>query len=152
MKAKLKNYTTEVAEGKTMMEIEHILTQFGAISILKDYRGDGSCKAISFKVNTEYGEMPFKIPMDDRAVAQYLSEQFKGGNKRANVASDLDTARRIGWRIIKDWIHSQLSIVQLKLVKVEEVFLPYAYNYITEKTFYQTLEDKKFSGLLLEQK
>ena len=69
-----------------------------------------------------------------------------------NVKNDLDTAQKIGWRIIKDWIHSQLSITQVGLVKVQEVFLPYAYNYQTEKTFYETLEEKKFQGMLLENK
>ncbi len=148
----LRNYTTTIPEEKTIMEIEQILTQFGASAILKDYRGDGSVKAISFKVNTEHGEMPFKIPMDDKQIAQYRSEQFIGYTKKENTKNDLDTARRIGWRIIKDWIHSQLSITQLGLVKVQEVFLPYAYNYQTKKTFYETLEEKKFDGMLLEQK
>ncbi len=151
-KPNLRNYTTQIPEGKTIMEIEQILTQFGATSILKDYRGDSSVKAISFKVMTEHGEMPFKIPMNDKAVAEYRSEQFTGYTKKENTKNDLDTARRIGWRIIKDWIHAQLSITQLGLVKVQEVFLPYAYNYQTQKTFYETIEEKKFEGMLLENK
>ena len=151
-KPNLRNYTTTIPESRTIMEIEQILTQFGASAILKDYRGDSSVKAISFKVNTGHGEMPFKIPMNDKAVAQYRSEQFTGYTKKENTKNDLDTARRIGWRIIKDWIHAQLSITQLGLVKVQEVFLPYAYNYQTEKTFYETLEEKKFQGMLLENK
>ena len=151
-KPNLKNYTTAIPEGKTIMEIEQILAQFRATAILKDYQEDGSVKAISFKIMTEYGEMPFKIPMDDRAIAKYRSEQFTGYIKKENTKNDLDTARKIGWRIIKDWIHSQLSIVQLRLVKVEEVFLPYMFNYNTNKTFYKMLEEKKFKGMLLEDK
>lgn len=149
-KPNLRNYTTSIPEEKTIMEIEQILAQFGASAILKDYHGDESVKAISFKVKTEHGEMPFKIPMDDKQIAQYRSEQFTGYTKKENTKKDLVTARKIGWRIIKDWIHSQLSIVQLRLVKVEEVFLPYMFNYQTNKTFYKMLEEKKFKGMLLE--
>lgn len=149
-KPNLKNYTTQIPENKTIMEIEQILSQFGATAILKDFRGDGSVSSISFKVRTEHGEMPFKIPMNDRQVAEYRSKQFSGYRKVMNTKNDLDTARRIGWRIVKDWIHAQLSITQLGLVKVQEVFLPYAYNYQTKKTFYETLEKKKFTGMLLE--
>lgn len=150
MKPNLMNYTTEIPESKTIAEIEQILAKFGASAILKEYRGDGSVRSISFKVRTDHGEMPFKIPMNDQQVAQYLSEQWKGWRKQENVKNDLDAARRIGWRIIKDWIHAQLSIVNLRLVKVEEVFLPYAYNYNTNKTFFETLEEQKFKGMLLE--
>ena len=149
-KPNLRNYTTQISEEKTIMEIEQILARFGASAILKEYRGDGSVKSISFKVKMELGEIPFKIPMNDKSVAQYRSEQFIGYTKKNNVKNDLDTARRIGWRIIKDWIHSQLSIVQLGLVKVQEVFLPYMYDYSKEKTFYEILEEKKFKGMLLE--
>ncbi len=151
-KPNLRNYTTSISEEKTIMEIEEIMILFGATAILKDYRGDGSVKAISFKVVTEHGEMPFKIPMDDRKIAQYRSEQFTGWRKKDNAKTDLKTARMIGWRIIKDWIHSQLSITQLRLVKVEEVFLPYVWNPIKNKTFYQMLEEKKFQGMLIEDK
>ena len=151
-KPNLKNYTTTIPESRTIMEIEQILSLFGATAILKDFRGDGSVKALSFKVMTEHGEMPFKIPMNDKAIAQYRSEQFTGYTKKQNTLNDLDSARRIGWRIIKDWVHAQLSIVQLKLVKVQEVFLPYIYNPIEEKTFYQQIEEKQFKGMLLEDK
>lgn len=151
-KPNLKNYSTSVPESKSISEIEQILVKFGASAIFKEYNGDGSTKAISFQVKTEHGNMPFKIPMNDRAIAKYLSEQYERDSKCKEVESDLDTARRIGWRIFKDWIHAQLSIVQLKQVKVEEVFLPYAFNYETGKTFYETIESNKFKGLLLENK
>ena len=148
----LKNYTTTIPVSKTIMEIEQILTKFGASAIFKEYHMDERVKSISFEIITEHGKIPFKIPMNDNAIAQYRSEQFTGYSKKKNVKEDLDTASMIGWRIIKDWIHSQLSIVQLRLVKVEEVFLPYIFNYKTNKTFYEMIEEKKFKGLLLENK
>ncbi len=149
-KPNLKNYTTTIPSEKSIMEIEQILTKFGASAILKDYNGDGSVKAISFYIVTEHGKMPFKMPMNDRQIAQYLSEQYSGYTKKENVKNDIDAARRIGWRILKDWIHSQLSLINIGLAKVQEVFLPYAYDYNQEKTFYEILEEKKFKGLLLE--
>ena len=145
----LKNYTTNVPEEKSILEIEQILAAFGATAILKDYSGDGGVKSISFKVLTEHGEMPFKIPMNERKIATYRASTYSRYYDKERVQKDLKTARMIGWRILKDWIHSQLSIVQLQLVKVEEVFLPYMYNAKEEKTFYEILEEKKFAGLML---
>jgi len=150
-KINLKNYTTSVPEERSIMEIEQLLAKFGASAILKDYSGDGTVKAISFKISTEHGEMPFKLPMKEREIVQYRVDEVEGEKAKENRKKDYKTARQIGWRIIKDWLHSQLSLVQLNMVKVQEVLLPYVYNYSTSKTFYETIEENKFKGMLLEE-
>jgi hypothetical protein len=37
-----------------------------------------------------------------------------------------DQARRVAWRIIKDWIDSQMAIVESEQAAMAQVFLPYA--------------------------
>lgn len=41
------------------------------------------------------------------------------------------------WRIIKDWVEAQMVILETKMVKIEQVFLPYLYDLESDKTFYE---------------
>jgi len=66
------------------------------------------------------------------------------------LRGDMDHARRVGWRIIKDWTDSQMAILETQMVKIQEIFLPYAYDMQNQETFYEKLEKKKFQGLLLQ--
>ncbi len=148
----LKNYTTQIKIEKTIGEIEVILSKHGANAILKDYDGAGNITAVSFKVKTEFGDIPFKLPMNVKAVLAVFGEQVKTKKLPRRYLNNTDQARRVGWRIIKDWVDAQMAILELKMVKIQEVFLPYIYDPVKQQTFYQVLETKKFEGLLLENK
>jgi len=37
----------------------------------------------------------------------------------------MDQSRRVGWRIIRQWLEAQLAIVETQMVTIEQVFLPY---------------------------
>lgn len=145
----LKNYTTQIKVEKTISEIEEILAKHGAKKILKDYDGGGDIVAVSFMVDTPHGNMPIKLPMDARAVSQILKNEAQLPQR---LRDDIDQARKVGWRIIKDWIDSQIALIETRMVKIEEVFLPYAFDMISNKTLFQKLEEKQFKGMLLENK
>jgi len=145
----LKNYTTQIKVEKTISEIEEILAKHGAKKILKDYDGGGNIVSVSFMVETPNGCMPIKLPMDARAVSQILQNDSKLPKR---LRGDIEQARKVGWRIIKDWIDSQIALIETHMVKIEEVFLPYAYDMISNKTFFQKLEEGRFKGMLLENK
>ena len=51
-----------------------------------------------------------------------------------------EQARRVAWRIIKDWIDAQLALVEVRLVSLPEVFLPYAVSPRSGRTLYEELE------------
>jgi hypothetical protein len=44
-------------------------------------------------------------------------------------------ARRVAWRIIKDWIAGQLALVEAGQAEVSEVFLPYVVSAQGETLF-----------------
>ena len=152
------NYTTQIKVEKTIGEIESILASHGANKILKEYDGSGNIEAISFVINTKHGHMPVKLPMNVRAVMQVINnqtEEFTGPTyKRRRVVpvrmkNDFDQARRVGWRIIKDWLEAQLALISLDMVKIEEIFLPYIIG-IDGKTLYEKINDQGFKGFLIE--
>ena len=49
----------------------------------------------------------------------------------------MEQARRVAWRILKDWVAAQLAIVEAEQAQMAEVFLPYAVESQTGQTMFQ---------------
>jgi len=157
----LLNYTTQISVEKTIGEIEKMLSQSGAEKIMKEYDKEGNCESIAFIIATEKGKIPFKLPMNLKAVMQTINNQtgeFKNtkyGKTRLipqKFYNDFEQSARVGWRIIRDWLEAQLALYFLQMVKVEEIFLPYMYSEKLGKTMFQIMEEKGFNNLQLENK
>lgn len=148
----LKNYTTEIPVQRTISEIEDILVKNGATDTWKQYDASGKVTALNFAIITEFGKMPFKLSVDAQVINDVLKEQIKRGltGISKKQAFDIEHARNVGWRIVKDWIDSQMAMVSLKMRKLEQIFLADIYDVRSGKTFFQILQDKKYSGLLME--
>lgn len=151
----LKNYTTKIPVEQTIMDIEKVLSKHGVSDIWKQYSGDGEITGINFVVQTEHGKIPFKLPGNITAVQQVLKNQ-KSAGKLGNVPwhaiNDMAQSRRVAWRIILDWIDAQMALIELEMVTVEQVFLPYAYDPVKEKTLYEAMKEKHFAGMLMDGK
>ncbi len=139
----LLNYTTSISGEKTVSEIQSKLAKSGAHQILHEYDGFGNVSALSFRINTKFGNMAFRLPANISAVEAVLRKQFRRG-KYATT----EQATRVGWRILKDWVEAQLALIETGMVTIEQVFLPYAQNE-SGQTIYEALVEKKFSGLAL---
>jgi hypothetical protein len=141
----VKNITTGIGADKTIMELEQILSKFGAKAILKEYDGE-SVKAISFYMIEGDRKIPFRLPMSlekMRKVIMMAVEERKLPSRFLNEPLRTEQARRVGWRIIKDWVHSQLSLLEMDFASPVEIFLPYAYNVFKGKTLYQLFMEEK---------
>lgn len=146
----LKNYTTKIPANKTIAAIEDLLAQFGVTDIWKQY-DDGEVISLNFRMNTEFGNIPFQLPLKVKEIYRVLKEQKAAGRLKGlpkNKLDNLDHARRVGWRQLYDWVDAQLTMVQLNQVKVEEVFLPYVYDVKEDKRYFQKLEANHYAGLL----
>lgn len=137
----LKNYTTTIAVEKTMMEIEQILAKFGATHIFKMYNEQKEPSAIAFKCIINEQEISFKLPMEEQKILQVFRITKGFPRNRCNI----EQARKTGWRIIKDWVDSQMALIEINVVKFEEVFLPYMYDALNNETLFQKLEKNNFN-------
>ncbi|MDP2730554.1 MAG: hypothetical protein Q8O55_08720 [Dehalococcoidales bacterium] len=143
----LLNYTTTVEAAKTVMEIQGILVKHGARSLLLDYLKDGSIGALTFSVPTTRGDLSFKLPVNTEAVFKVLQKRHPNiAFHSITTAKDRAQAARVAWRIIKDWVEAQMALIELGMVKLEEVFLPYALLPSGE-TYFQALERSGFKML-----
>lgn len=138
----IKNYTTSIKVERTIGEIEQILSQHRAFRIMKMYdNGITTAVAFSFIINQQ--EINFKLPMREDKVFQVFKNQNKSG-KLPNNLCNIEQARRTGWRIIKDWIDAQMALLEIEVVKFEEIFLPYMYDTQKDQTMFEKLQDKQF--------
>ncbi|MBV6342960.1 hypothetical protein [Candidatus Magnetobacterium casense] len=131
---RLANYSTTVPASRSINEIQNILVAHGAQHILLDYN-DGEPVGLAFIVNTPYGDTPFKLPANIGKVSTVLNKQ----RRRTQVSNEV--AARVAWRILKDWVRSQMAILETEMVTIDQVFLPYMQVGASGKILYEVMLD-----------
>lgn len=121
---KLKNYTTGISAEKSVMEIEQLLSAFGASHVMKEFAGDGGAKSIAFRLD----EQSYKLPANVDGVKQALYGEKKASFRRNAGTNRDEQSCRVAWRIIRDWLHAQLSVIASGQAKPDEVMLPYLWD------------------------
>lgn len=120
----LLNYTTKIEVAKTVNEVRSVLAAHGISAIMETYDEEKQISGLSFAVKIGSNELAFRLPVD--TVACYKVLELHG--RRHEIPSHYatrDQARRVAWRIIKDWVEAQMGLVRLQMARVEQVFLPY---------------------------
>lgn len=155
----LKNYTSDVPASESIRRIEQVLIQCGVTGIMKEYQlGTQQVIAITFRVNDGERNHMIRLPANEAAAVDALWKDYMGSDllpdgkikwssrKRMTKADFKKQGERTAWRIIKDWVEVQMSMIQLKQADVMEVFLPYAWD--GKQTYYTALKSSGFAGLL----
>ena len=140
------NYTTTVDAFKTIAEIEYILMKHGAKSIMKNYE-DGTVTGLSFLINNGTADIPVRMPAKIDACLEVLKKE-KRESPRKQIKATKEQAERVAWRILKDWVEAQMALLDINMVRFEEIFLPYIQTK-TGQTIYEKLEEQQF---LIDQK
>lgn len=116
----LLNYTTTVAASRTIGQVQGLLVEAGARSVMTNYDEVGRATGIAFSIVTMHGPRSFMLPIAPERVEAVL--------KRERVKPHYQTpeqAERIAWRIVKDWLEAQLAIIRTEMVTLDQVMLPY---------------------------
>jgi len=134
------NYTTTVDAFKTVSEIEYILMKHKARSIMKNYDGE-SITGLSFLIDTGIQQIPVRMPVKIEECLKVLQKEKQRGTK--NIKATREQAERVAWRILKDWVEAQMALLDIEMVRLEEIFLPYI-ELPNNQTLFQALEEKQF--------
>lgn len=136
------NYTTSVPVTRTVAQVQTKLVEHGARAVMMEYDDRGRITALAFNVKTPSGDLPIRLPIDAAATLRVLQRQADNREIPGRYAKE-EHAYRVAWRIIKDWIEAQMSLLSTEMVRMEEIFLPYV---ITPggKTVYQVMAEKHF--------
>lgn len=133
---KIKDYTTSISASRTMGEIEELLSGLGANAILKNYRGDGRVEALSF----QYKGMGFKLPSNTEKCMECLKTLPVYRNKPRQWLEE--QAERVTWRVIKDWLDAQISLIRIGQAEMQQVMLPYVWD--GKHTLYDKFKESNF--------
>lgn len=117
----IKNYTAQKSVIVVAAEIEQNLIDNGAVEIRKDIT-DGKITALKFIIPTRMGMIPIQLPVNVQGVLKVL-ETDKKTNRRVKVT--FDQAEKTAWANLRDWINSQIALIRIGMVDMEQVFLPY---------------------------
>jgi hypothetical protein len=135
------NYTTTVAAEKTASEVLRLLVKGGARQVMSEYDDDGEVSRVAFAIDTAIGLRQFVLPIDVDAVHAAL--------RRDRVARRYQTeaqARRVAWRIVKDWLEAQLAIIATGMVSLDQVMLGYM-RVDTDRTLHDAFVDNALGEL-----
>ena len=118
------NYTTKISASKTVGEIQAMLAQKGARSIRIDY-DKGEPVAVEFETDTPtMGRQFYNYAPNVEGVLRSLKKDPKVPSGYCN----LEQARRVAWRIEKDWLEAQFAKMESMEVPLERLMLSYMVN------------------------
>lgn len=140
---------TKIDASKTIGEIMGLLAKSGARQIVTEYDRDGEPCGLTFAVPIAEKSFFYKIPIRIDTIFNYLQD------KRVNCVEesrekDLVQAKKIGWRQILRWLQAQFALMELGMVNITEVFLPYCWD--GKQTLYELFAEKEGIKLLEEPK
>lgn len=115
------NYTTKIDPHKTVGEIQQILAKSGAVGVSVEY-ADKEPAAVTFLVQIQGAYVNFRLPSNWNGVHKTL---LRDNGVPRGFKTEAQ-ARRVAWRIVKDWVEAQMALIEAGLAELPEVFLPYA--------------------------
>lgn len=133
------NYTTEISVGKTVGEISEMLRLHGASDILTSYDDDKNPVRVSFRTKTQWGPRGFSLPANAQGVYAVLCKQASA-RKIPRKFTSMEQAHRVAWRIVREWLASQLAMIEADLVSLEQVMLGYL-MVSPDKSLYTVLDE-----------
>ena len=138
-------YTTKIEPAKTIAEIQAELVKHGAKSVLCNYDDTGRIESLSFSIMTPEKEIGIKLPCDPRPVLKVLEKQYQD-RKTPRAFVNEHQALRVAWRIVLYWVRAQMAILETRMVKMEQIFLPYAIMR-SGRTLFEEMKEKAFKLL-----
>ena len=143
------NYTTTVAVERTLAEVQSMLGRSGAAAVATSYEPDGTPSGVQFVLRLSGGEYAYALPVDVAAMHRALLAaekrgDFRGSKKAAGTFTSTAQARRVAWRVVKDWLEAQLALIAAGQARVEQVMLPYL-RVDAEHTLFESWAERTLS-------
>jgi len=115
------NRTTSVSSAKSVAEIQAMLVAAKATALMIDIENEEP-SAISFRLVSNGQPLSFRLPCNWPGVLAALKRERAIPLRMLNE----EHARRVTWRIVRDWLRAQLSLIEAGATTLEEVMLPWA--------------------------
>ena len=120
-----------------------MLGRSGAKAVMIEYEANEPA-AISFRIDRPGRQIGFRLPCDWKRTLKVIHAE-RGIQPRFKTPQQ---AKRVAWRIVRDWLRAQLSLIEIDAADVEQVFLPYAVT-ASGETLYEQIKRNSFDQLAL---
>ena len=147
----LKNAYSDISTDKIFVELQKTLVQHGAKQISYDYGDDGKVHAAQFVIKTSNNRyIPVRLPARAEKAQAVLKRQWDTGaisHKQGKEKSYGDEqAYRVAWKNILEWVQAQMALLEIEMVQLEEIFLPYMVTK-TGETFFEATQKQNYHQL-----
>lgn len=132
------NYTTKIDAFKTVGEIQSLLAKKGALGVQISFDAEREPEKLFFQIMVNAVPVNYTLPSRAEGVLKIMEKDRSIPGKFKNIHQ----ARRVAWRILKDWVEAQMAIVESGLAELPEVFLSYAVNQ-DGQTFYEHFKNNQ---------
>lgn len=137
--------STEVPAAKSQFQLQTFLAKKGARSLELDYDKEGNCSALRFRIFVGEELWPYRLPVRIDQLADRLNKR-RSRDRINSMAKDREQAERIAWRQLFMWVQAQFAMIDLGMVQVKEVFLPYTVS-PQGQTVFEVFEARGFKML-----
>ena len=134
--------TTKISAEKTAGEISTLLSRSGMVKYIQTEYDGGEIVGISFIVMTEKQRVPFRLP----AKWEPVLEAMKKDKHTPRHLHSPEQARRVAWRQVLRWVQAQMALIEIGMVDIKEVFMPYL-MVSRNQTLYEQLQGQNFMML-----
>jgi hypothetical protein len=143
---KLKNYTSSVSIERSISAIETLLVQAGAQYVSRFYNDKKQINGFLFQLPVNGIPVTFKLPSNPDAVKKVMrAEVLKP--REGTLERIEEQAERTAWRVLHEWVHIQLTMIQMQQAEAVQVFLPYCYDPKNDVTLFQKMRENGFKQL-----
>jgi hypothetical protein len=139
------NYTTTVSADKSAMECISILIKHGAKNVGMSLGEDRVPDGLDFVVSTPWGLQQYSLPINMSGTEKALKQAWRDGRIDPRFTSP-EHARRVAWRVIKDWLESQLALVEAGVADLPQVMLSFM-KVSPDQTMYQAVVENQMRAL-----
>jgi hypothetical protein len=126
--------TTKIDPQKTVGEIMQALVASGARQIASTYDDKGQVVGLRFSINASGIDLAFVLPVRVEPLLKCLR-------------NDRDQARRVAWRQLLRWVQAQLAMIEVGMVRAEEVYVPYMLGPDSQQTLFEALSASRFKAI-----
>jgi hypothetical protein len=124
-------------------EIMGLLVDSNASNIAMHYV-DRKISGISFVYQVGNSQLAFALPIRIEPIFNVLQAD-RVRQREKYIADDQAKAERIAWRQLLRWLEAQLVMIDLGMVAMHEVFMPYQLDN-SGRTMFQVFESQRLLG------
>jgi hypothetical protein len=113
------NYTTTIDADKSAMECLHLLRKHGASHVGIAFGGAGEPDGIEFVIATPWGPQQFSLSVNAAGTQKALMKAWRDRRVERRYTTP-EQAARVAWRVMRDWLESQLALYEAGLVDLPQ--------------------------------